>query len=74
MKLHRMRYEHGLCRVLLTTAAGFVENLLRIKPRAVMDTLFECQERKLRLLEAEAAAPGRALAYIAAARRAFPSG
>lgn len=71
MTLHRIKHIRGTLRVLLTTTTGLLEELVRLRFRKALDILFEASSHKLALMEAEATAPGRQLAYVVKAREHF---
>jgi hypothetical protein len=71
MKLHHMKVNYGILRTLVTAGTGVVENLIKFSWSKAAELLFSVHDRKLALLEAEAGAPGRELAYIVAAREKF---
>lgn len=71
MSLHRIKHSRGILRILLTTSAGLLEELVHLRFRKALDVVFEASAHRLALMEAEASAPGRALAYVVKARRHF---
>jgi hypothetical protein len=73
MKLHRMKIDWGTLRTLVSVGAGVAEGLVKFQWSKAAEILFGFHDRKIALLEAEAGAPGRELAYIVAAREKFNS-
>jgi hypothetical protein len=71
MKLHRMKINTGMLETVVTTAAEVVGDLVSLKWGHAARALFSLNHRKIALLEAERAAPGREIAYIVRAKEAF---
>lgn len=71
LDLHHIKHKQGVLRVLLSSSAALTEALVRLRFRKALDVFFQASERKLALLEAEASAPGRELAYIVKVRTRF---
>jgi len=60
-----------MVQVLVVAAAGILEDVAHFKFSSAAERLFSIGEARLRLLEAEATAPGRELAYVTKAREQF---
>jgi hypothetical protein len=58
---------------LVTTSAEVIEHMSHLKFASAAKALFSIQTRKIALLEAERAAVGREVAYIALAQERFKS-
>ena len=71
MKLHRMKVNKGAAETLLTVAGKLTEDLVKLKWSELAKLPFILRERKISLLEAEAKAPNRELAYVSIARSRF---
>ena len=71
MKLHRMKVNKGAIEALLTMTGKLAEDLVKVKFGDLARLPFMFRERKIGLLEAEAKAPNRELAYISIARCRF---
>jgi hypothetical protein len=71
MKLHRMKVNKGATETLLTIAGKVPEDLVKFKWGDLAKLPFILGERKISLLEAEAKAPNRELAFISMARSQF---
>jgi hypothetical protein len=71
MKLHRMKVNKGATETLLTVAGKVAEDLVKLKWGELVKLPFILRERKISLLEAEAKAPNRELAFISMARSRF---
>lgn len=71
MKLQKMKINTTFLETTFTMAAGLVENLIKIKFEAAVKSLFLVRHRKIALLEAELAAPGRQVAFVVSATETF---
>ena len=71
MKIHRIKSHGGMLETLVVAGAEVAENLLKIRWGKVAKTLFSIAKRRVELLDAERAAPGRQLAYIVEAKQRF---
>jgi hypothetical protein len=71
LNLHRIKTNTGILRTLVVGAAEAIESVLKLKLKNAAELIFSARSRNLSLLEAEANAPGRELAYIHSARRRF---
>jgi hypothetical protein len=71
MKLHRMKVNKGATETLLTVAGKVAEDLVKLKWGELAKLPFILKERKISLLEAEAKAPNRELAFISIVRERF---
>lgn len=71
MRLHQLKINKGTLEMVVTLAAGLVEDVVKLKFRDAMGLLFERTHRRIALMEAERSAPGRELAYLSKARSAF---
>lgn len=71
LRLHRIRHSPGIVRLLLTVPAAFLEELVRLRFTKLLDVVFLATERRASLMEAEASAPGRELAYLVKAQDRF---
>lgn len=72
MKLHKMKFEYGLLRTVMSFSLDVMENVIKLRLKNALDALYAVQERRVALLEAEMSAPGREVAYIVQARDQFP--
>jgi hypothetical protein len=73
MSFHRKKLDRGVLHTVLTIAGKIAEDLVKVKWGALADLPFLFTERREKLIQAEMAAPGREIAYIVRARKAFPS-
>lgn len=73
MRLADMRHKTSTVRVLIALPLGVIEELVHLRPKGVLDVVFEYRDRKATRLEAELSAPGGALAYVYEAERRFGS-
>jgi hypothetical protein len=71
MKLHGMKVNKGAAETLLTVAGRVAEDLVKLKWCELAKLPFIFKERRISLLEAEAKAPNRELAFISMARSRF---
>lgn len=71
MRLHRMKVRAGILQTIVVTTAEVVENALKLKFGTLAKKLFEIREKRIALLEAERAAPGRQVSYVLHARKTF---
>jgi len=71
MRLQRMKITHGTFETLITTGAEALEAVAKLNFTTLAKIPFALQKRKIDLLEAERSAPGREIAYLAAARTVF---
>ena len=71
MRLHQLKINKGSLEMVVTLAAGLVEDVVKLKFRDAAGLLFERTHRRIALMEAERGAPGRELAYLSKARSAF---
>jgi hypothetical protein len=71
MALHRIKINKGTLETIFTLAGEVAENLVKIKWGQLVKLCFVSKHRKIDLLEAEANAPGREVAYIANTRSRF---
>jgi len=71
LHLHRIKANTGILRTLVVGGAEALESLLKFKFKNAAELIFSARSRKLSLLEAEANAPERELAYIHSARARF---
>jgi hypothetical protein len=71
LNLHRIKAKTGMLRTLVVGGAEAIESVLKFKLKNAAELIFSARARRLSLLEAEANAPGRELAYIYSARRRF---
>lgn len=74
MRLHKMKYQRGLLRTLITVPVEFVENFLTFKWKNAVDSLFSVKDREIELMLAELNAPGREISYVLDAHEEFGSG
>lgn len=72
MKIHSIKARRGTLQTIIVAGAGMVENLAKFKLKDLAESLFRVGEGKIKLAEAELAAPGREVAYIVKARQTFP--
>ncbi len=73
MRLHRMKINTSGLETIVTAAAAVAENLCKFRFEKMAKSLFVFRHRKLDLLEAERAAPGREVAYVVESQDAFGS-
>jgi len=71
MRLQKIKYSTARIEVLLTFAAGVIENLAKLKLKDIVKDAFSIFRTKTDLLEAESKAPGRELSYILYASQRF---
>lgn len=71
MKLHRMKVNKGAAETLVTVGGKVAEDLVKLKWGELAKLPFILRERKISLLEAEANAPNRELAFVSIARSRF---
>ena len=71
LNLHRIKANTGILRALVVGGAEAIESVLKLKLKNAAELIFSVSARRSSLLEAEANAPGRELAYIHSARRRF---
>lgn len=71
MRIHEIKVSRGALETVVVTAAELAEDLLKFKWGKLAKGLFELTHERIQLREAELKAPGRELAYIDAAKRAF---
>lgn len=69
--LQKMKVKSGVLETLFMVPAEMIEGVLRLKPTRVVKSLFQFKHKKIELLEQEAKAPGRDLAYIVKADQEF---
>jgi hypothetical protein len=73
MRLHGMKANKGALETVVTVGAELAEDLVKFKWGKAAKLAFVLKHRKIQLLEAEAQAPGREVAYILRTRREFGS-
>lgn len=73
MKFHKMRANTETLEVIVKAPLEIIENLIRLKFSKIPDPFFAFKKRQINLMEAELNAPGREMAYIIKARKAFKS-
>jgi hypothetical protein len=71
MKLHQLKINRGTLEMVVTLAAGLLEDVMKLKLRDAVGLLFERNRRRIALMEAERSAPGREVAYLSRAKSAF---
>ena len=71
MNIHKIKANTETLEVLVKAPLEFIGNLVTLNFSKIIDPLFVLQKRKILLLEAEASAPGREIAYIMKTRDAF---
>ncbi len=71
MQLHKIESQLGLLRTTVVAAASLAEDLVKIKWGKLAEQLFAFQPERLKLLKAEATAPGREIAYLAKVNSRF---
>jgi hypothetical protein len=71
MKLHKMKTTTGVLEAVVTTSLSVAEDVLKLRLSKLARLPFAAKNRRVTLLEAEAASPGREVAYIVRARTAF---
>lgn len=74
MRLHRMKYHHGVLETIVTAGAEIAESILKLKFATLAHQCFSVKADRIKLLEAEMSAPGREVAYIATAHEQFARG
>jgi hypothetical protein len=73
MSLQHKRLTRSRAEVILTAAAGIVEDLARVRLSAVVQRMFGMLKEETALLTAELEAPGREIAYVAVTKKRFQS-
>lgn len=71
MQRARLRYKLDTVQILCTFPLATLENIVRLRFSRLFDPAFELRRCQLNLLDAEAKAPGRELAYITHAKARF---
>lgn len=71
MRLHKMKFGHGALQTVITTTAEIIENLVKVSVGKIAKSLFDVQEKRIALLEAERKAPGREVSYVIKASTVF---
>ncbi len=71
MRLHQLKINKGTLEMIVTLAAGLLEDVVKLKFRDAAGLLFERTHRKVALMEAERNAPGREVAYLSRVRSFF---
>jgi hypothetical protein len=71
MRIHQMKMRPGGIQALLALPTTVLENVLRLEITKLPEALFWTKHRKIALLEAERAAPGRELAYVFMSQQKF---
>jgi len=71
MRLHEIKSGRGVLEAVVVTAAELAENLVKVNWGKLAKGLFNITHERIELREAELQAPGRELAYLDAAKRAF---
>jgi hypothetical protein len=71
MRIHKMKTKRSAAETMITSFAGFVEDLSKLRFKAIAESLFKLEHNRVALLEAELKAPGREIAYIVSARERF---
>jgi hypothetical protein len=72
LRFHRMKVNHATFETVVTVGAEVIEDVFKFRLSKLTKLLFSANHRELELLEAEMRAPGKQLAYIFAAKQAFP--
>jgi hypothetical protein len=71
MRLHKLKINRGALETVIVTSVELAEDLVKFKWGKLAKGLFGASHRRIELLEAEAKAPGRELAFISKARERF---
>ncbi len=71
MRLHDLKTSIGTLESIIVGSGELLENVMKLRFGEIAKSLFSVQHKRIELAEAERAAPGRELAYIVKARRAF---
>lgn len=71
MRIHEIKSERGIVEAVVVTFAELAEDLVKFKWGKLAKGLFAITHERIELREAELQAPGRELAYLDAAKRAF---
>lgn len=71
MRRHELKIYPGILQTFLVGSAEILENAMKLRLKDLAKGLFFIRNRKLELMEAEAGAPGREIAYIVQAKRNF---
>jgi hypothetical protein len=71
MRVHKMKVETGMLETVVIAAAEWIEDLSKFNWGKLAKGLFAFKHRQINLLESELKAPGRAVAFVDAARAAF---
>ncbi|HEX6751623.1 MAG TPA: hypothetical protein VF092_30295 [Longimicrobium sp.] len=74
VRLHRLKQSSGIMETVLTVVGETLENLARFRPGAAVKAFFAVRQRRIALLEAESAAPGREVAYLIKVGQRFRRG
>jgi hypothetical protein len=71
MALHKMKLYGGALQTFVTTTADAIENVVKARVGRIAKGLFEINEKRVALLEAERTAPGREVSYLIKADQTF---
>ncbi|MEA2165258.1 MAG: hypothetical protein QOK37_3385 [Thermoanaerobaculia bacterium] len=74
MRIHKMKAQTGYLETFFTAAADVLTGLAHLDLASATRSLFALRMRKIGLLEAEMAAPGREVAYVVSAQARFERG
>ncbi len=71
MALHKLKFQQGMLKASVLTTVDFVENMMKLNFSKAAKALFNIQQDKVKMLEAEMKAPGRELSYFVKLRQTF---
>ncbi len=71
MRLHEMKVNRGILEIVVTTSGQVAEDLVKVRWGKLSKLPFSVTQRKIDLMEAQLKAPGREIAYIVKAHKAF---
>jgi hypothetical protein len=74
LKQHSILFKTSTLECVVVIGAEFIENLLKLKLSSIAKMPFDLKRRQIQLLQAEAAAEGRELAYLLKVGKAFGPG
>jgi hypothetical protein len=64
MEAQKLKYERGILEVAVVTAADMIESAMKLKLKSLAESMFKIRRARADLLEAEAKAPGREIAFL----------
>lgn len=72
LRLHEIKTQRNTVEAVVTFVAEAAEDLAKVRWGKLAQSLFTVRRQQIALLEAEASAPGRSIAYVWKAKKAFP--